>query len=68
MDTKAHRLLIDRFEHKGGTIIYPCQRHDYGCSSDDTRYTGIKHRSFTLDENGDYPFFTVPENAVELVV
>lgn len=43
-----------------GTIVYDSAKHDYGLSSDDTRMTGIYHVSVTLNEDGDYPFFTIP--------
>lgn len=63
---ERYRLKVDRFEHKAGTLVYRCHKHDYGCSRDDSLYTGIEHRAFTLDENGDYPFFTVALRDVEL--
>lgn len=53
-------LTHSRFEHPAGTVVYDCQRHDYGLSRDDTIYTGEEHISVTLDESGDYPLFTVP--------
>jgi hypothetical protein len=47
-------------EAKAGTTVYACVQYDYGTANDDTRFTGIPHRSVTLDPAGDYPFFTVP--------
>lgn len=43
-----------------GKIVYSLKYHDYGLASDDTRYTGIEHKSVTFSENGDYPSFTIP--------
>jgi hypothetical protein len=45
---------------KNGDIVFNSMMHDYGCSNDDTRYTGIEHISVTLKEDGSYPFFTIP--------
>lgn len=49
---------------KKGTTVYSCSGYDYGCSNDDTRMTGVKHSSFTLDPEGGYPFFTHPDSGV----
>lgn len=62
-----YRLKSDRFGHPAGTIVYDSRKHDYGLANDDTRYTGIPHISVTLDENGDYPVFTVAEHDLEQV-
>ena len=43
-----------------GKFVYDSAGHDYGLASDDTQATGIQHVSVTLNENGDYPFFTIP--------
>lgn len=48
-----------------GDIVYECTKHDYGLANDDTRATGVLHTSVTLDENGDYPFFTIPVHNLE---
>lgn len=61
------RLKKDRFGHKAGTIVYPLKRHDYGLADDDTRITKIQHISVTLEEDGDYPSFTVPAYDVERI-
>lgn len=61
----AYRLLADACGHPAGTICYEFRRHDYGLASDDTRATGIPHRSVTLDPAGGYPSFTAPERALE---
>lgn len=65
-----YRMLKDAINEPkaiAGTIVYACAKHDYGLSSDDTRMTGVRHISVTLNEDGDYPFFTVPEDSVEEV-
>lgn len=50
-----------------GTIVYDLRGYDYGLASDDTRFTGIKHVSVTLNENGDYPSFTICESSLEKI-
>jgi len=55
-------------EYPKGTVVFPCSFHDYGCSSDDTRSTGIHQESVTLSANGDYPFFTIPEYKLTHVI
>lgn len=57
---KADRVLRGETYAKAGDIVYDFGRYDYGCASDDTRFTGIEHKSVTLDPDGAYPFFTVP--------
>lgn len=51
--------------HEKGDIVYQCTKHDYGLADEDTHFSGIVHISVTLDENGDYPFFTVPIHNLE---
>lgn len=46
---------------QAGATVYQCAHHDYGCARDDTNNTGIEHVSVTLDAEGGYPFFTIPE-------
>lgn len=48
-----------------GDIVYDLLRHDYGLANDDSRATGILHKSVTLDPTGDYPSFTVPAHNLE---
>ena len=55
-----YRLKADRFEHLKDTIVYTCNKYDYGLAFDDELITGIPHQSVTLREDGDYPSFTVP--------
>lgn len=50
-----------------GTFVYLLMRSDYGLSRDDTETTGIEHISVTLNEDGDYPSFTIPRNHLERV-
>jgi hypothetical protein len=67
---KVYRLLSDSAIDKkavAGTLVYECMKCDYGLSNDDTRFTGVYHTSVTLNENGDYPFFTVPVSCLEVV-
>lgn len=45
---------------KKDMFAYACAGCDYGLASDDTRITGVEHRSLSLKEDGDYPFFTHP--------
>ena len=63
-----YRLLRDAATNEAavaGTIVYPCAKPDYGLAGDDTRMTGVCHVSVTLNHDGDYPFFTVPEDSIE---
>lgn len=60
-----YKLVHDRFEYEAGITVYDCVQHDYGCARDDTRYTGVLHISVTTNENGGYPFFTVPITSLE---
>lgn len=61
---KTYVLLVDRFEHTAGTIVHECERHDYGLRRDDENYTGVEHLFLTLNKDGDYPGFTIPEHYV----
>lgn len=59
----AHdRVLRGEIMAKAGDAVYDQRGHDYGLASDDTRITGIEHVTVTLNENGDYPGFTVPKH------
>ena len=60
-----YKLLKDTFEHKAGTIVFDLASYDYGLASDDTRQTGIEHVSVTLNEDGDYPSFTVAKADIQ---
>lgn len=64
---KKYVVLVDRTIRnevcvKRGDFVYKQKYHDYGLASDDTRMTGIEHVSVTLNENGDYPGFTIPRS------
>ena len=63
MPIKKYKLLTDS-QHdpraKKGMTVYEFMHHDYGLSRDDTIYTGVEHRSYTLDPDGGYPSFTHP--------
>ena len=65
MKPTKYKLLVDRFEHGAGTIVYKSPKYDYGLARDDTNHTGRPHISVTLNEDGDYPFFTVPVDALK---
>lgn len=68
MAVKSFKMLADSKINqnvKAGDTVYACHKYDYGCANDDTRHTGVEHRSFTLDPTGDYPFFTVPMTDLE---
>lgn len=58
--TTKYLLSEDYDGHAKGTAVYSAKFHDYGCASEDTRNTGVEHKSVTLNEDGDYPFFTAP--------
>lgn len=65
---KKYRLLEDATTNKTatkGSIVYSCEKYDYGLANDDTRLLGVKCVSVTFDENGDYPFFTVKQSILE---
>lgn len=55
-----YKLSTDAHGHPAETIVYNLKYHDYGLANDDTRYTGVEHKSMTLDPDGNYPSFTVP--------
>ncbi|QDV34965.1 hypothetical protein [Tautonia plasticadhaerens] len=57
---RKYKLKAERFGTPAGTIVYDCIKPNYGVVGDDTRATGVEHRSVTLQSDGDYPFFTVP--------
>ena len=63
----VYKLKEARFEHKAGTVVYEFTRHDYGCARTDSHYTKKHHISVTKNKDGDYPFFTVPTDMLELV-
>jgi len=48
-----------------GDLVYECTKVDYGAAESDSYYTGQKHMSVTLEEDGGYPFFTIPIHNLE---
>lgn len=65
-----YRMKVDSTiepKAKKGTIVYDSMKPDYGLANDDTRFTGVMHISVTLNEDGDYPFFTVPLSDLERI-
>jgi len=69
--SKAYKIIrADRSANEAtevGDIVYESAKHDYGLASDDTDITGIYHVSVTFNEDGDYPFFTIPFEDLEEV-
>ena len=66
MDLKPEAFRLMRGSHlcpeaRAGTTVYSCLLGTYGLAAQDTRMTGRPHRSVTLDPEGEYPFFTVPD-------
>ena len=60
---KQYKVLVDsKLESaaKAGTVVYEFTGYDYGLARDDTRFSGIRHISVTLNENGERPCFTIP--------
>lgn len=49
---------------KVGDTVYELYGYDYGLASDDSRATGVPHKSVTLNSDGDYPAFTIPEHSL----
>jgi hypothetical protein len=63
-----YKLLKDstiQSNAKAGMMVYTCKNPDYGVANHDTRMTGEKHISVTLDPEGGYPFFTVRVSNLE---
>lgn len=59
------RVLRGEIMAEVGDIVFDQIGHDYGLASDDTRFTGIEHRSVTKKEDGDYPGFTISVYHIE---
>lgn len=57
-----YRLLKDSVNGgvPAGSIVYDCDKYDYGLAYDDTRHTGIEHVFVTMQSDGGYPGFTCP--------
>lgn len=54
--SKTHSSLQE------GSVVYKFMKYDYGLSRTDTTLSGVPHVSVTMDETGDYPFYSVPES------
>lgn len=64
--TVPGRFMPRKYRIKeSGDIVYDLVKPDHGLANQDTRETGIEHKSVTLDENGDYPSFIIPINQLE---
>lgn len=57
---KKDRIIKGKLYAKRGEFVYSVNNYDYGCASDDSELFGYEHQSVSLDEDGKYPFFTVP--------
>lgn len=64
---KAFLLKSDSPWAKAGSRVYELAGFDYGLARDDTLATGVQHVSVTLEEDGDYPSFTVPKKDLDPV-
>lgn len=47
-----------------GAVVFDQWQYDYCLADDDTRATGIEHRTVTFNSNGDSPGFTIAESAL----
>ena len=54
-------------ELKAGDFVYSLRGPDYGLANMDSRGYGEEYTSVTLNEDGDYPGFTVPVRLLEAV-
>lgn len=53
------------YSFRAGDVVQHCRLPDYGLCSDDAHMTGIGHMAMTVDDDGGYPFFTVPVDVIE---
>jgi hypothetical protein len=69
MPLKFKMLVDSTLEKKAvaGTIVYTCVKPDYGIASGDTRALGYQVMSMTLNEDGDYPSFSVARHDMERI-
>lgn len=68
--TRKYEVLVDsRLEPnaKAGTIVYDLVGIDYGMADMDSNATGIEHVPVTLNEKGEYPFFTIPKAHLKVI-
>lgn len=52
---------------KVGVVVYPSRRPDYGLALDEEREFGFPCRSVTLNADGDYPFFVMRCDDMQVV-
>jgi hypothetical protein len=64
MPTK-YRVKRDHACFKAGDIVYSLSGPDYGLANEDSRYTGVEHKTVTFSSEGDYPGQTVPLHNIE---
>lgn len=63
-------VVLDEREIRGevlapkGAVVFDQWAYDYGLANDDTRMSGVEHRTVTFNANGDSPGFTIPEAAL----
>lgn len=62
---KSFIVKESHLELVAGETVYICKKYDYGSAEDDTELLGTRCVSVTRDENGDYPFFTIPYNKLQ---
>jgi hypothetical protein len=66
---KAFRVLSTKEaasdEVRVGDVVYELMDSDLGLSWEDELGRGYPHRSVTFKNDGDYPFFTIPEKDLE---
>ena len=67
---KAFRVLVSSDLEPmavAGATVYECRGYDYGLADDDTRLTGKRHISVTLNSDGEFPSFTIPVENLEII-
>ncbi len=55
----ADREIRGEIMARKGEVVYDQMEHDYGLANDDSRITGIEHRTVTKNPDGKAPGFTV---------
>jgi hypothetical protein len=63
--TQAYTLLRPHWSIRAGKTVFKLKGWDYGCASDDSRATGEKHISITLNPDGSPPGYSVPMHDLE---
>lgn len=62
---KFYKLLVGQQGVEAGATLYPWNKSDCGCASDDSRILGVKHVAVCLTKDGSTPFFTVAERDLQ---